>query len=143
MLNIEAPGDFVGTPAAPSAMAGGHSIERIAADQGCPPQAIRRDLRRSRKFRQRIERDLESRRLAAQLRFGATGENAVLRFSTARRNSAIDGPASAGSNWPPRGSGQARTGILRGPAAPGGGRGEMPDNCAPASLLRAPDPYAN
>lgn len=58
-------------------LARGNSIEEAASSLGCPPQAIRRNLRRSRKFRLRIESEHRHCRLAAQMRFGMLGDYAI------------------------------------------------------------------
>lgn len=58
-------------------LARGMSVEAAAAELGCSPKVIRRNLRRSPSFRLRIESEHERCRLAAQLRFAALGEVAV------------------------------------------------------------------
>ncbi len=58
-------------------LASGCSIEDAARQLRCDPQAIRRNLRRSRRFRLRIEGEHAHGRLMAQLRFGALGDYAI------------------------------------------------------------------
>lgn len=58
-------------------LAGGSSVEDAAGQLRCAPQAIRRNLRRSRRFRLRIEGEHAHARLMAQLRFGALGDYAI------------------------------------------------------------------
>lgn len=61
-------------------LAAGTSIQDAACRLRCDPQVIRRNLRRSRKFRLRIQSEHEYCRLTAQLRFGALGDFAVSRL---------------------------------------------------------------
>lgn len=62
---------------AASLLAEGQSVEAVAAVLGCDAKVILRNLRRSPRFRRRIESAHERRRLAAQLRFAQMGELAV------------------------------------------------------------------
>lgn len=58
-------------------LAGGASIEVAAAALGCEPQRLERNLRRSAKFRHRIDRMHARLRLTARLRFAALGDEAT------------------------------------------------------------------
>jgi hypothetical protein len=70
-------------PAAAALLARGLAVETVGAQLGCPPSVLRRNLRRSPKFRRSIERAAEEQRLVAQLRFMALGEHAVLHLQQA------------------------------------------------------------
>lgn len=58
-------------------IAGGATIEAAAASLGCAPERILRNLRRSAKFRHRIDRAADRMKLSARLRFAALGEEAT------------------------------------------------------------------
>lgn len=58
-------------------LARGLDVEAAANQLGCSAQVIRRNLRRSPRFRRRIEAAHEELRLSAQLRFLALGDHAV------------------------------------------------------------------
>jgi hypothetical protein len=58
-------------------MAGGATIEAAAVTLGCEPDRLLRNLRRSAKFRHRIDREVERMKLSARLRFAALGEDAT------------------------------------------------------------------
>jgi hypothetical protein len=58
-------------------IAGGATVEAAAATLGCEPSRILRNLRRSARFRHRIDREVERMKLSARLRFAALGEDAT------------------------------------------------------------------
>ena len=58
-------------------IAGGATVEAAALTLGCEPQRILRNLRRSTKFRHRIDREVERMKLSTRLRFTALGEDAT------------------------------------------------------------------
>lgn len=58
-------------------IAGGSTVETAAAALGCDPDRLLRNLRRSAKFRYRIDREVERMKLSARLRFAALGEDAT------------------------------------------------------------------
>jgi len=58
-------------------IAGGATVEAVAATLNCEPDRILRNLRRSAKFRHRIERTAERMTLSARLRFAALSEDAT------------------------------------------------------------------
>lgn len=58
-------------------LAGGASIEAAAVALGCEPQRLERNLRRSTKFRHRIDRAHAQIKLTARLRFAALGDEAT------------------------------------------------------------------
>ncbi len=58
-------------------IAQGGTVEAVAAVLGCAPDRILRNLRRSARFRHRIDRAVERLQLAARLRFAALGDAAT------------------------------------------------------------------
>ena len=58
-------------------IAGGATVEAAALTLGCEPERILRNLRRSARFRHRIDREAERMKLSARLRFMALGEDAT------------------------------------------------------------------
>jgi hypothetical protein len=58
-------------------IAGGATVEAAAITLGCEPARILRNLRRSARFRYRIDREVERMKLSARLRFAALGEDAT------------------------------------------------------------------
>lgn len=58
-------------------LAGGAGIAAAAAALGCEPQRLERNLRRSAKFRHRIDRMHAQMQLTARLRFAALGDVAA------------------------------------------------------------------
>lgn len=64
-------------------LARGDNVEAVAEALDCTPQRILRNLRRSRKFRFRIEAAHARQKLAAQLRFALLGGEAVSRLQAA------------------------------------------------------------
>jgi hypothetical protein len=58
-------------------IAGGATVEAAATTLGCEPERVLRNLRRSAKFRHRIDREVERMKLSARLRFAALGEDAT------------------------------------------------------------------
>lgn len=58
-------------------IAAGATVEAAAITLGCEPGRILRNLRRSAKFRHRIDREVERMKLSARLRFAALGEDAT------------------------------------------------------------------
>jgi len=58
-------------------IAGGATVEAAATTLGCRPDRILRNLRRSARFRHRIDREVERMKLSARLRFAALGEDAT------------------------------------------------------------------
>jgi hypothetical protein len=58
-------------------IAGGATVEAAAAALGCGPDRLLRNLRRSAKFRYRIDHEVERMKLSARLRFAALGEEAT------------------------------------------------------------------
>ena len=70
-------------------MAQGSSIEAVAASLGCEPQRIYRNLRRSRRFRARIELEFQRQRLAAQMRVSGQAEEVARQIEL--RRGALDG----------------------------------------------------
>jgi hypothetical protein len=58
-------------------IAQGGTVEAVAAALGCEPDRILRNLRRSARFRHRIDRAVERLHLSARLRFAALGDAAT------------------------------------------------------------------
>lgn len=58
-------------------LAGGASVEAAAIALGCEPDRVLRNLRRSKRFRHRIDREVERMKLSTRLRFAALGEDAT------------------------------------------------------------------
>lgn len=72
-----APGKFLNWGVAAQMLATGQPVEEVARQLGCEPQRIWRNLRRSRKFRARIQLAHERLRMQASLRFRNLGDRAV------------------------------------------------------------------
>lgn len=58
-------------------IAQGGTVEAVAATLGCEAERILRNLRRSARFRHRIDRAVERLQLSARLRFAALGDSAT------------------------------------------------------------------
>ena len=58
-------------------IAQGGTVEAVAATLGCEPDRILRNLRRSARFRHRIDRAVDRLQLSARLRFAALGDAAT------------------------------------------------------------------
>lgn len=58
-------------------IAQGGTVEAVAAMLGCEPDRILRNLRRSARFRHRIDRAVDRLQLSARLRFAALGDSAT------------------------------------------------------------------
>jgi hypothetical protein len=58
-------------------IASGATVEAVAATLGCQPDRILRNLRRSARFRHRIDRAVERLNLSARLRFAALSDDAT------------------------------------------------------------------
>ena len=58
-------------------LAGGASVEAAAIALGCEPDRLLRNLRRSARFRHRIDREVDRMKLSTRLRFAALGEDAT------------------------------------------------------------------
>lgn len=71
------PGCFLNWGAVAQMLAAGQPVEEVARQLGCQPQRIWRNLRRSRKFRARIELAHQRLQMQAALRFRSLGEQAV------------------------------------------------------------------
>lgn len=69
-------------------LAGGAGIVAAAAALGCEPQRLERNLRRSAKFRHRIDRMHAQMQLTARLRFAALGDAAARQM---QEQSKLDG----------------------------------------------------
>lgn len=67
-------------------LADGSSVEAAAGRLGCAPERIWRNLRRSRRFRDRIELEYQRRKLQAMMRFRSLDLHAIRQIETSRQD---------------------------------------------------------
>lgn len=67
-------------------LADGSSVEAAAGRLGCTPDRIWRNLRRSRRFRDRIELEYQRRKLQAMMRFRSLDQHAIRQIEARRQD---------------------------------------------------------